>query len=189
MWIVYVVFFFLRSQRVFLDKWRPMASSQMMLYAFLHHPSSFPINSQSVDLWGWQTCIRVSKGSLLGFLSALSESLQGHLVFHSLTSASKHYDRRNILPSSSSLNTGSLSATTAWTTYFITKSWYNKIVVILLLLTISPSLLMLHFPDWGIYVLKWCHLPSWITRFRYASTSTETLRSLWFYRCWQVKIA
>lgn len=162
MWIVYVVFFSLRSQRVFFHKWRPMASSQMTLYAFLHHPSSLPLSilSPAVDLWGWQTCIRVSKGSLLGFLSALSESLQGHLVFYSLTSASKHYDRRNILRSSSSLNTGSLSATTARTTYFITKSWHNKIVVILLLLTISPSLLMLHFPDWGIYVLKWCHLPS-----------------------------
>ena len=151
-----------------------MTSSQRRHTHFfvIHH--LFPINSQ-VHLVGLtamctlgqrvpsRLSVRVRKPARAFFLCFLV----------SFTSASKHCDRTNYFAFKLSLNTASLSATTARTTYFITETWYNKIVLTLLLPSISPFTLMLHFPNQAIHVWTWYHLPSWITRLRYASIFTK----------------
>ena len=124
--------------------------------------------------WGLQPCVRLGKGYLLGFLSG-SESLRGHLVFLSFIHKCKQalWSNKLFCLQVKFKHRVLQSATTAWTTCFITESWYNKTVVILLLPSISPSLVTLHFPNQAIHVWTWYHLPSWITRLRYASISTK----------------
>lgn len=149
-----------------------MTSSQRRHTHFfvMRHQFSSALGGVYSPVYAW------AKGTFSAFCPG-QKACEGILCFLvSFTSASKHCDRTNYFAFKLSLNTASLSATTAWTTYFITETWYNKTVLTLLLPSISPFTLMLHFPNQAIHVWTWYHLPSWITRLRYASISTKNSR-------------